>query len=139
MGYETLQDHYGSMGSCLYSLYLAMTGGRAWGEVMGPVSEIGSMYSFLFLLFISLSYFGVLNVVTAIFVDSAMQSQQHHKDLLIQENLAKKEVYHQHLVEVFKAIDRDNSGHINGDEMEFFLSDDSLNMYLEAIDVFPND
>merc|ERR1712039_974585 len=41
--------------------------------------------------------------------------------------------------EVFKEIDRDNSGYINGDEMEFFLSDDNLNMYLEAIDVFPND
>merc|ERR1712039_344606 len=41
--------------------------------------------------------------------------------------------------EVFKEIDRDNSGYMGGDEMEFFLSDDSLNMYLEAIDVFPND
>mmetsp|Transcript_79637 Transcript_79637/g.179636 ORF Transcript_79637/g.179636 Transcript_79637/m.179636 type:complete len:189 (-) Transcript_79637:41-607(-) len=116
-----------------------MTGGKSWGDLTPPLFECGSMYIMLFILFISATYFGVLNIVTAIFVDSAMQSQQHHKDLLIQENVLRKELYSQHLREVFKEIDKDASGCINGDEMEFFLADPSLNLYLESIDVFPND
>merc|ERR1711972_1033221 len=35
--------------------------------------------------------------------------------------------------------DVDGSGYINGDEMEFFLADPCLNLYLESIDIFPND
>jgi len=130
---------YSSLGRSLYSLFMAMTGGRSWGELLEPLMDISEMYTALFVLFVSLTFFGVLNIVAAIFVDSAMQSQQHYKDLLIQENLLKKEVYSQHLREVFHAIDRDRSGVINGDEMEFFLSDPSLNLYLESIDIFPND
>jgi len=136
---QELHIGYSSLGRSLYSLFQSMTGGRSWGELMQPLMYISSMYTVLFVLFVSLTFFGVLNVVAAIFVDSAMQSQQHYKDLLIQENVMKKEVYSQHLREVFHEIDRDGSGHINGDEMEFFLADPSLNLYLESIDIFPND
>merc|ERR1712151_446469 len=51
----------------------------------------------------------------------------------------KKQLYLQHLREVFKQIDQDDSGCINGDEMEFFLEDPALNQYLESVDIFPND
>merc|ERR1719221_1260996 len=136
---KPLRECYGSLGLALYSLYMAMTGGRSWGELMDPLVEVGWFYVLLFLMFISLTFFGVLNIVTAIFVDSAMQSQQHYKDLLIQENLMKKEVYTQHLRDVFQQIDADCSGYINGDEMEFCLAEPCLNLYLESIDIFPND
>jgi len=134
-----LRESYSSVPLSLYSLFLVMTGGRSWGELAAPVMLTGAISTALFIGFVCLTFFGVLNVVTAIFVDSAMQSQQHYKDLLIQENLRKKELYSQHLREVFHAIDEDNSGFINGDEMEFFLADPSLNLYLESIDIFPND
>lgn len=48
-------------------------------------------------------------------------------------------MYNQHLRDVFNQIDQDGSGFINGDEMEYFLADPSLNTYLESIDIFPND
>jgi len=134
-----LRRNYQSVPSGLYSLYMAMTGGQSWGELCEPLGLIHGAYLLLFLGFISLTYFGVLNVVTAIFVDSAMQSQQHYKELLIQESVLRKELYSQHLREVFREIDQDNSGCINGDEMEFFLADPALNLYLESIDIFPND
>jgi Ca2+-binding EF-hand superfamily protein len=81
----------------------------------------------------------VLNIVTAIFVDTAMQSQQHYKELLIQENVAKKTMYTSHLREVFRKIDHDASGFVTQEEVEYFLMDPTLNLYLESIDIFPND
>merc|ERR1711912_197373 len=48
-------------------------------------------------------------------------------------------MYVQHLKEVFNDIDKDGSGAINGDEMEFFLEDPELAHYLESIDIFPHD
>lgn len=136
---EIFMDLWHGVPQSLYSLYLAMTGGRNWGEVIQPLMGIGWVYTTLFMVYISAVFFGVLNVVTAIFVDSALQSQQYHKDLLIQEKVERKQLYHDHLRSVFHQIDHDQSGCINGDEMEYFLTDPNLNMYLESIDIFPND
>merc|ERR1711972_676074 len=90
-------------------------------------------------MFISLTVFGVLNVVTSVFVESAMQSSQHHKDLLIQENMLCKNIYMQHLREVFSQIDIDGSGEVSVEEMEFFLTDPKLKVYLESMDIYPDD
>merc|ERR1712050_679801 len=132
---ERLHLYYSGVTVAWYSLYLAMTGGKNWGEVVEPLNELGWPYVMIFLFFISFTFFGMLNIVTAIFVDSAMVSQQYYKDLLIQESMLKKQLYHQHLREVFKEIDQDSSGYITGDEMEFFLEDEKLNQYLQSIDI----
>lgn len=134
-----LREMYGTMPAALYSLYKTFTGGQSWGELLAPLSSMGWIYVCFFMGFITLTFFGVLNVVAAIFVESALQSQQHHKDLLTQDRLLKKQMYTEHLKEVFHAIDQDRSGFINADEMEFFLGDPELNLYLESIDIFPND
>jgi len=134
-----LRANYDSVLRSIYSLFISMMQGRSWYELLRPLMQVSGIYTCLFLAFISISLFGVLNIVTAIFVDSALQSQQHHKDLLIQENVIKKQLYRQHLEDVFKEIDQDGSGSIMYDEVEFFLSDPDLNLYLESIDIYPND
>eukprot|EP00927_Polykrikos_kofoidii_P056216 TRINITY_DN5037_c0_g2_i1.p1 TRINITY_DN5037_c0_g2~~TRINITY_DN5037_c0_g2_i1.p1 ORF type:complete len:690 (+),score=129.47 TRINITY_DN5037_c0_g2_i1:112-2181(+) len=136
---KRLQKNFSSMPVALLQLFMSMSGGRNWGEVVDPFLQTSTAYSFLFLGFISSVFFGVLNIVTAIFVDSAMQSQQHYKDLLIQERTLKNQLFTEHLKQVFRQIDTDGSGSITGDEMEYFLQDPALNAYLEAIDVYPND
>merc|ERR1711976_173230 len=44
-----------------------------------------------------------------------------------------------HLYEVFREIDQDNSSSITLDEMEQFLTDPGLRMYLESMDIQPDD
>eukprot|EP00927_Polykrikos_kofoidii_P056215 TRINITY_DN5037_c0_g1_i1.p1 TRINITY_DN5037_c0_g1~~TRINITY_DN5037_c0_g1_i1.p1 ORF type:complete len:706 (+),score=102.34 TRINITY_DN5037_c0_g1_i1:23-2140(+) len=134
-----LQQNFSSVPMGLLQLFMSMSGGRNWGEVLEPLLETSTAYTVVFLAFISSVFFGVLNIVTAIFVDSAMQSQQHYKDLLIQEKSLKNQMFTEHLTQVFAQIDTDGSGSITGDEMDYFLQDPALNSYLEAIDVFPND
>merc|ERR1719416_19796 len=50
-----------------------------------------------------------------------------------------KKMYVEHLREVFKEIDTDDSGSITLVEMEHFLKDPSLMMYLESMDIQPDD
>jgi len=136
----TLLENFDNVPNSIYSLFMSMTGGISWGELCGPIIEgPGFLYGLIFLFYISITFFGVLNIVTAIFVDSAMQSQQHYKELLIQESIMRKQMYTTHLREVFNKIDHDASGFVTQDEVEFFLTDPQLNLYLESIDIFPND
>jgi len=88
-----------------------------------------------FLAFISISVFGVLNILTSVFVESAMMSATHYKDLLIQEKLHDKEIYAKHMKAIFNKIDTDNSGSISADELECFLNDEHLRLYLEALEL----
>lgn len=134
-----LQEYYGTLPLSLYSLYRAMTNGQAWGELLQPWRKVNGFYVSLFLCYLSVSTFGVLNSVTAIFVESALESQQHYKELLIQENVLKKARYERHLRRVFNAMDTDGCGTVTFEEMEYFLSDPQVNLYLESIDIFPND
>merc|ERR1739838_1203820 len=83
--------------------------------------------------------FGVMNVIMSVFVESALASVQHYKDLLIQETTKQKEVYINHLKDVFAAIDYDNSGEISSSEMDRLLVDDNLKQYLESIEIHPDD
>jgi hypothetical protein len=130
---------YGTLGRSILSLYMAMSDGYSWGLVMEPLVELPPVFRVLFVCFISIAIFGVLNVVTSVFVESAMKSAQHYKELLIQENLRNRELKVEHIREVFKAIDMDNSGEISMDEMEFFLTDQHLRTYLEALEISPSD
>merc|ERR1740121_1316050 len=50
-----------------------------------------------------------------------------------------KKMYMDHLMEVFKEIDTDCSGSITLAEMDQFLTDPQLMMYLESMDIQPDD
>lgn len=73
--------------------------------------------------------------MTSVFVESAMQSANHYRDLLIQEKMHDKEMYVKHMREVFKQIDADGNDEISFGEVEEFLQDSNLRMYLEALEI----
>lgn len=135
-----LLELWGSIPLALKSLFMAISGGRDWYELMEPLTDhLHWAFASLFIVFIAVTIFGIMNVLTSVFVESALQSVQHYKDLLIQESMKSKKMYVDHLREVFNAIDTDKSGSITMSEMEQFLIDPSLCMYLESMDIQPDD
>merc|ERR1712217_331925 len=75
------------------------------------------------------------NVMTSIFVESAIMGAQHYRDLIIQDKEHEKEIARRHMEEVFHQIDEDGSGEISATEMEYFLQNADLCKYLEALNV----
>lgn len=136
---QIIKTHYNNVPNAILSMFLSMTGGSNWGDMYFPIAEFSTLYAFLFLFYIGLVFFGVLNIVTAVFVDSAMQSQAHYKDLMIQDTIDHKKMYTTHLKEVFNEIDADQSGFVNQDEVEYFLTDEGLKMHLDSIGICPDD
>merc|ERR550525_458152 len=118
---------------------MAISSGRDWHELIAPMEHLDWPFPGLFVMFIAVTVFGIMNVLTSVFVESALQSVQHYKDLLIQESMKAKKMYVDHLREVFKEIDTDDSGSITLAEMEQFLADPSLMLYLESMDIQPDD
>jgi len=134
-----IRHYYGTLPRTIDTLFMSIFGGISWVEVADPLAEIHVAFKLVFVIYISLLVVGILNVVIAIFVESALDSAHHYKDLLITENLQQRQLFCKHLRSVFHAIDIDNSGALEMDEVEQFLKDPTLNQYLQSIDVFPND
>merc|ERR1712187_278151 len=89
------------------------------------------------LLYISITLLGVLNIVTSVFVESAMQSIHRSRELMIQEKMLDKEMFCNHLKQIFRVIDTDQSGTISDTELQKFMEDQSLglHMYFEALEL----
>ena len=55
-----------------YNLQL-LTGGISWAEIAAICETIGLVYFYTYFVYMFFMYFSVLNIVTGVFVDSAIQ------------------------------------------------------------------
>merc|ERR1711939_999237 len=66
---QSLDEHFGGVPKAMLSLFMAISGGKDWADVMAPVSEhLGAQHVAVFMFFIIFMLFGVLNIVTGVFV-----------------------------------------------------------------------
>lgn len=130
-----VRDKYGSLPISMFSLYKGMTNGISWGELVWPLEYMHWFYILLFLVFISFTIFAVLNVVTGVFVDSALQ-QTHNEE----ENRAREEEYAKvanmrRIKELFHEIDADESGTVSFEEFSEALEDEYVRKCFEVLQI----
>merc|ERR1712151_596494 len=102
--------YFGSLSASTVSLYMAMSGGEDWATVLRSLDGLPWEYRLLFLIFITFAVMALLNVVTAVFVGTAMQQSQADRDLIVQEELEHKGDFVALMQQVFNEIDTNNSG-----------------------------
>jgi len=131
---QQLKEDFGSVERSIYTLYTAITGGRNWAEVVGGLSEIDEMHVCAFIAFISFSFLGVLNIVTSVFVECAMQSTQRHRDILVEDKKLFEQGRLQHMKAIFQLVDREDSGVVDYQELKSRLGESApLRDYFRAL------
>lgn len=76
-----LELYYTSLPSACMVLFQSFTSGVDWAQACDPLMEhISPLMGVLFVLFIAFVVFAMLNVITGVFVDSAVQSTAEEKD-----------------------------------------------------------
>jgi len=138
---EDLKDSFGNMEASMFSLYAAITSGRNWGELAILLQKIHWGVMLVFITYLSISFFGVMNIVTAVFVESAMHSSKHYKDLLVQEKSLDDATNVKHMKEIFALMDANCDGHISLNEMRRFLMNEGkdLQRYFQALEISATD
>jgi len=66
-------NYWSSVSASTITLYMAVTGGSDWEPLAKPIQEAGDLYYYLFLFYIAFMAVAVLNVLTGMFVDTAMK------------------------------------------------------------------
>lgn len=76
-----LTRYYGSLPRAIISLYQAMTGGVDWNDLLLPLETfISPWLSLLFVFYIAFAVLAMMNVVTGVFVESALLTAKADRD-----------------------------------------------------------
>mmetsp|Transcript_33716 Transcript_33716/g.104722 ORF Transcript_33716/g.104722 Transcript_33716/m.104722 type:complete len:201 (-) Transcript_33716:37-639(-) len=97
------------------------------------------LYFTIFVLYIGLVTFGVLNTVTGIFVDASIMSRQQQREQMLLAEQAIWRSIEQSLREVFQEVDEDQSGSLTYEELEDMMSDERVQMFLKHLKIDATD
>jgi len=122
---EDLVWYYGDLYRSMLSLWMAVSGGINWKDLSAPLEATGNAHVMLFLLYIAFVYFFVLNVVTGVFCQNAIEGAQQDLDLSIEAHLREKQVYVDHLRLLFEEMNEEDGATIDG------LTASALHMQLD--------
>merc|ERR1719203_1443463 len=108
--FEPIDQAYGTLFKTMYTLFKSMTSGVSWGEMADLLLPVGHVYFIVFVIYIFFTLFSVLNIVTGVFVDSAIQIAQRDRGVLREKNKRSKDATTTHLLQLLQDLDEDNSG-----------------------------
>ncbi|CAE7705328.1 unnamed protein product [Symbiodinium sp. CCMP2592] len=133
MLYEDVETWFGSLGSTVYTLMLSILGGVSWHIVCDLLFRIDILSACMLLFYIMFTIFSVLNVITGVFVDSAIQTTNSQRDIQIERELELKDSFLKSLKDFFEALDTDGNGAIHVDEIKIMLQDQTLAAYFAVL------
>jgi len=133
--YEDTILYFGTLPNSILSLYMAMSGGNDWGQYYEAIVKVpgGEVNGILFILFITFSTFAVVNIVTGVFVDNAMQSGRQDREVVVHEELENKKDYLLSLQALFERIDDGGDGMITRESLQTAVLDENVLAFFAAM------
>mmetsp|Transcript_544 Transcript_544/g.1682 ORF Transcript_544/g.1682 Transcript_544/m.1682 type:complete len:645 (+) Transcript_544:79-2013(+) len=130
-----VQTYYGSLAKSAFTLFMAITGGVSWRDVVDPLKYVGWGFTALFIMYVSFCVFSVLNIVTGVFVDGAIQRSAQERELRLEKEKDKKEVYLSMLHDLLNEIDTDGTGVISRIALEDAFQRERVRYTFSALDI----
>jgi len=125
-GFQPLGRYFGSVGGGMLTLWQAMTGGIDWATVMSPLLEHTSPIAVaIFLFYIAFSLLALLNLITGVFVESAVKRGKEDKDNYLV----------QYVRGVFKKMEQTNARVITWEDFQASLDTKEMKELFKAIDL----
>eukprot|EP00747_Dinoflagellata_sp_TGD_P215755 gnl/TRDRNA2_/TRDRNA2_88400_c1_seq1.p1 gnl/TRDRNA2_/TRDRNA2_88400_c1~~gnl/TRDRNA2_/TRDRNA2_88400_c1_seq1.p1 ORF type:complete len:257 (-),score=64.79 gnl/TRDRNA2_/TRDRNA2_88400_c1_seq1:59-742(-) len=126
---DGLVEGFGSLPRSILSLYEAMTGGKDWDDLAAPLIELNPIYGLIFSIYIAFVTLALGNVVTGVFVESALKSAKDDENRHMLATLKK----------LFKEIDTDGSNSITWTEFTSKLLTPHFITMLKEIEITPEE
>lgn len=126
---------FGTLPRVFLSLLMAISGGDDWNNIRQPLADLDPRLSVFFIAYLVVMTFGVLNIITGMFVDQAVTLSQQNKNLKVKEQIALEEKLSDELTKIFLEADTDESGTLSLSEFEKHLEDGRVTAYLATLDL----
>ncbi|CAJ1342823.1 unnamed protein product [Effrenium voratum] len=126
-------NYFGSLFETMLSLFMSIAGGVSWEDVVAPLKAISTMWVVVYLFYVSFTVFAVLNVVTGVFCQTAIESAQHDHALAVQNALANKEAHLHKINTLFNKLGGEESGLITYAQFEEGVDTVEVQEYFQTI------
>jgi hypothetical protein len=135
---EALEDTdfelpFASVERSIVTLYKASTGGDDWGHVYHTIETTGVLGSATFLFFIAFVQFALINIITGIFVESALGVLSPDSEMLALEHNRREQDNAKKLEQLCRNVDEDLSGKLTQEQFEDSLRKKQLPMLLTML------
>eukprot|EP00746_Dinoflagellata_sp_MGD_P101070 gnl/MRDRNA2_/MRDRNA2_41161_c0_seq1.p1 gnl/MRDRNA2_/MRDRNA2_41161_c0~~gnl/MRDRNA2_/MRDRNA2_41161_c0_seq1.p1 ORF type:complete len:658 (+),score=96.67 gnl/MRDRNA2_/MRDRNA2_41161_c0_seq1:124-2097(+) len=132
---DVLLWYFGDLGLTLFSLFAAQSGGITWDVIVHPLAKVSHWMAFLFVFYIALSMYTIMNVVTGVFVTDAARAAKQDEDNVIAMEIQHQQHYQQNILRIFQEADLDNSGTLTLDEIQTLLGDVRVKVFLKSLEL----
>merc|ERR1712187_727566 len=136
---DKINDSWGKLTSSCITLVASISGGIDWVDASTPLFEIKGIYLLIYLLFVMFCVFGLMNILTGIFVANTKEVSRIDRDLVIRSQLNDRRSFANLLKNVLRSIDKDGNGTISKQELMENLRSDEIDAYLKTLDVTVSD
>jgi biopolymer transport protein ExbD len=123
---QSLTYFYGTLGKTILALWQSITGGADWDQMARPmIHEVSPLLGLAFCLYIAFAILALMNVVTGVFVQTALQSAQKEEDSFLTDQI----------VSLFQMAKGDKSAKITLDEIQQKVNDPAAAKEWKSINV----
>lgn len=136
---DELHLYFGSVLQTMVTYYMATSGGESWTRYYEALSRSAWLVSVLFVFAVMFTQIAVLNIVTGVFVESAMKLAQPDHTMLALERRRSDMSEASFLREVFLSLDVDMSGTLTVEEFAKVMVDPMVGSSLETVGLSASD
>eukprot|EP00928_Gymnodinium_smaydae_P046035 TRINITY_DN30635_c0_g1_i1.p1 TRINITY_DN30635_c0_g1~~TRINITY_DN30635_c0_g1_i1.p1 ORF type:complete len:461 (+),score=57.18 TRINITY_DN30635_c0_g1_i1:66-1448(+) len=132
---DDLMFYFGSLGGSLMTLFMTISGGIDWKDAAMPLFEVNPLGIVIYLVYTLLMVLCVMNVLTGIFCQAAIETAQLDRDNVIQFQLMEKQRYIETLKSLFYSLDESGDGKCSLEEFQTHLSEVKMEALLRSLDI----
>jgi len=136
---QRLHTNFGTLYETMVTLFVSITGGNDWMMYASDLRLLHpkDLYFLIFIFYVAFCLIGMLNVVTGIFVDSAIYTRT--EDEVVDSFKDDQRRTTEEVRRIFKDADKDGSGIITLEEFRRHLDDPWVKAYFSGLQMDPSD
>ncbi|CAE7676269.1 cac [Symbiodinium sp. CCMP2592] len=134
-----LDKYWSSIGQSMLTLFYAITNGVAWSDAVRPLEDVSVLAVGFVIFYIIISVFTLLNVVTGVFVNTAIERASADKDIAALKAFQKRKEQIQVLRHAFEAMDHWQTNNLKIKDIEEAMGLESVGAFLESLDISTDD
>jgi len=136
---KLLVNNFGSVFKAMKTLFMTASGGMDWSAAVGSLSSGDDTSYLVFVTYIILSKFLLLNLLSGIFVLSVFENCKADDQRMLQEQILNKSSPGGRLRSVLEQVDVTGTGTIHVNNLENLLFDQMVADVLEEMDMDPSE
>lgn len=136
---DDLKKYWSSVPTSMLTLFMSITGGLDWEAPVRPLWGVSRLAVVLVLIFVAITVFAILNAVTGVFCNTAIESAASDKEVASMRQVQSKAKQVDTLRGIFQELDRGKTNELSIEDIHQGIEEGELSNFLESIGISTGD